>query len=527
MNSIFSTNTDIVKSNSSVYLKMLFVCMAFYLALSLSASTADNISEEVKNKTSTQKAILVLDASGSMWGKVDDKYKIQIARDVVKNTVSHWDENIELGLMAYGHRKKGDCNDIELLLQPRPLDAKSFISAANKLNPTGKTPLSAAVKQAAEALDYKNTQATVILVSDGKETCNLDPCEVGKNLEGLGLDFTAHIIGFDVPKKETQGMRCLAENTGGVFLEANNSSELEEALKDTADIVSTDVTSEKTELDLSPATLSVINPVLAGAPFPVEWVGPMNEYDQIHLISMDNSENYDTEFVDSEEGANPAIFSAPDDAGEYKLEYRTKKGDVLATTTVQVIPALATLNILKNEIIAGNEIDIEWTGPANKKDQIMIYNIDGTPFSIGRYTPNQTVKQLKESTVSPVQIDVPETPGDYLVVYRTAEDEKVLASKPITVTAAKGWVRVSGPVQAGKSFELEWSGPENNNDRLRIFSTDTDKKYHSGFANRNTANKARQGRATKLIAPKESGTYVIKLLTGEKRELASVPLIVK
>jgi len=61
-------------------------------------------------------AILVLDASGSMWGKVDAKHKIEIARDVVAETVSKWDSGTDLGLIAYGHNKKGDCGDIETLI---------------------------------------------------------------------------------------------------------------------------------------------------------------------------------------------------------------------------------------------------------------------------------------------------------------------------------------------------------------------------------------------------------------------------
>jgi len=223
------------------------------------ASAKNTESAFVPQIGATKQAILVLDASGSMWGKVDGRHKIEIARDVVKNTVSTWDTNIEMGLMAYGHRRKGDCSDIELLLPPKALNPESFIKQANRLNPTGKTPLSAAVTKAAESLDYKNTKATVILVSDGKETCDLDPCAVGAALEAAGLDFTAHIIGFDIPKEETQGLQCLAENTGGIFIEASNSDELTEALKDTKTVMTDEV-----GLDLGPATLAFDSPVVAG-----------------------------------------------------------------------------------------------------------------------------------------------------------------------------------------------------------------------------------------------------------------------
>ena len=577
----------------------------------LSALDQNSKTKTDKESSATKQAILVLDASGSMWGKVDGRHKIEIARDVVRTTISKWDSDIDMGLMAYGHRRKGDCSDIELLLPPKPLDGQSFIDEANGLNPIGKTPLSAAVTQAAETLDYKNTKATVILVSDGKETCDLDPCAVGNALEAAGLDFTAHIISFDVPKEDAQGMQCLAENTGGIFIEASNSDELEEALKDTAEVIS-----DEAALDLGPATLSLTNPVLAGASFPVEWTGPKNkgdlittlttdreaggfgiaylathdfkspvpltapetpgdyivvykapngqilgetklvvveamatldppasvvagsrfavkwtgpknEYDHIRLRGSEDAKSLSSAFVDSDDKPNPATLTAPDDAGDYILELRTRKNKILAEAKITVTPALASVKVAQEEIVAGNHIEVEWTGPGNKNDEVMIYNMDGTPFSIGRYTSNQTNVQITPADQGVAKISVPEIAGDYLVVYRTAKDEKVLVSTEIKVIEAAGWIKVPGSVPAGKSFEFEWAGPENKGDRLVIFSLDEVKKHHGSGANESVADKARKGRPSKLIAPKESGSYIVKLLTAEKRELARADLVVK
>jgi Ca-activated chloride channel family protein len=52
------------------------------------------------------KAIIVFDASGSMWGQIDGKPKISIAKDALKDVVRNWNNNTQLGLMVYGHRKK-------------------------------------------------------------------------------------------------------------------------------------------------------------------------------------------------------------------------------------------------------------------------------------------------------------------------------------------------------------------------------------------------------------------------------------
>ena len=123
-------------------------------------------------------AILVLDASGSMWGQIDGENKIVIARRVIDELLNDLPTERRLGLVAYGHRRKGDCGDIEELAAVGA--SREAISAAvNGINPKGKTPLSDAVRFAAERLKYTEERATVILVSDGIETCDVDPCALG------------------------------------------------------------------------------------------------------------------------------------------------------------------------------------------------------------------------------------------------------------------------------------------------------------------------------------------------------------
>ncbi len=176
------------------------------------------------------KVMLVLDASGSMWGQIKGTSKIVIARQAVKGLLASWDKDIQLGLSAYGHRKKGDCDDIQTIYPVAPIRPEPILQVVNSLKPKGKTPLSEAVRRAAQELKFTEDRATVILVSDGKETCKADPCALGRELEELGVDFTVHVIGFDVAKKEQDGLRCLAENTGGLFLPAQNAPELNSAL---------------------------------------------------------------------------------------------------------------------------------------------------------------------------------------------------------------------------------------------------------------------------------------------------------
>lgn len=180
-------------------------------------------------------SILVLDASGSMWGQVGGKTKVEIAREAVAAMLATWPEGEQLGLIAYGHRRKGDCADIEVISQPRPLDKASFTRDVNALQAKGMTPITASVRLAAEQLKFTEQKATVILVSDGEETCKADPCALGKELEMAGVDFTAHVVGFDLPQGPARAqLQCLASSTGGTYTEARNAGELNRALGEIA-----------------------------------------------------------------------------------------------------------------------------------------------------------------------------------------------------------------------------------------------------------------------------------------------------
>ncbi|WP_438363075.1 vWA domain-containing protein [Nioella halotolerans] len=178
------------------------------------------------------RAMLILDGSGSMWGQIDGTPKIEIARDAISDMLDGWQPGRQIGLMAYGHREQGNCTDIETLLPPAPLDRPGFEAILDGITPLGRTPLTEATRRAAEALAFTDAPATVILVSDGRETCNADPCDAAEVLERTGADFTAHVIGFDVDDAAQADLSCLAEATGGMYLAATDAEELTGALQE-------------------------------------------------------------------------------------------------------------------------------------------------------------------------------------------------------------------------------------------------------------------------------------------------------
>lgn len=177
-----------------------------------------------------ERAIIVLDGSGSMWAQIDGKARITIARETLGAVLADLPDDLELGLMTYGHREKGNCLDIEMLVEPAVGTGGAISAAADAINPKGMTPISDAVRLAAENLAFTEQKATVILITDGLETCEVDPCALAADLENRGIDFTTHVLGFGLSDEEGQQVACLAENTGGQYLSAKDGAALVEAL---------------------------------------------------------------------------------------------------------------------------------------------------------------------------------------------------------------------------------------------------------------------------------------------------------
>lgn len=221
--------------------------MTLTRSLSFSLALFGFAAPGMASDTGRPQTLLVLDASGSMWGQIQGRTKIEIARSAVAGMLSDWNGGA-LGLIAYGHRRKGDCADIELLQAPAGDALSAIANQVNGLQPKGMTPISAAVRQAAEQLRFVEQKATVILVSDGEETCDADPCALAAELEQAGVDFTAHVIGFDIARGSLadRQLACLAQGTGGRYVLASDAAQLNQALEAVTEVAAAPAAETKT-----------------------------------------------------------------------------------------------------------------------------------------------------------------------------------------------------------------------------------------------------------------------------------------
>ncbi|SDD68760.1 vWA domain-containing protein [Aquimonas voraii] len=454
-----------------------------------------------------ERVVLVLDASGSMWGQIEGRSKIEIARETVAGLVRDWKPANALGLVAYGHRRKGDCADIETLIESGPLDADGFLRQVNALNPKGMTPLSAAVVQAAESLRHVEQKATVILVSDGEETCNLDPCQVGRELEAAGVDFTAHVIGFDVANPQHQAqLRCLAENTGGRYFNARNADELSGALGA--------VVAVSTEPAPPPASASLesADEAPAAASVSVSFTGPADRGDFIGLYraaAAANESELRYAWVENAEDGRVQV-ATPAEAGRYELRYVSPVRDyaVLAQRPLTVTDVGAAIEA-PAEVSAGTRLTVRARGPEGSGHWVGFAKVGSAPgAALGYARPTGPESEL--------ELMVPAEPGDYELRYVLNESERVLVSRPIKVLAASVYVRGPAEVPAGGSVEVEAAGPIDGSHWIGFAPAGSNAGSYRDYVRPAEG----QTRYT-LRAPGEPGDYELRYVLNESEAVAA------
>lgn len=446
--------------------------------------------------------MLVLDASGSMWGKIQGKTKIEIAREVIADFLKTLEPNVEIGLVVYGHRQKGDCNDIQTLIPLGKATADRIIATVNKINPKGKTPLSQAVKHAAKELRHTEKRATVVLISDGVETCQANPCEVGKELAMSGVDFTAHVIGFDVKGEDQVGLKCLAANTGGLFLPAADAGELRTAF--TKAVAKAKEAPQPVVKDPGKASLKGPAEVAAGSVFKVGWEGPDSRKDYITIVEKEAPDRAYRNYAFTRTG-NPVTITAVEKPGKYELRYvfsHTRK--VLAKEDITVTPVTAAVEGPAT-VGAGSLFAVNWTGPNNRADYITI-----VPEGAGN---REYLSYAYTNRGSPGKITAPDKPGAYEIRYVTGQTRTVLASAKITVTKAEVTLKAPSSAAAGSSFTVDWTGPDNKSDYITIVPPDAEDRKYLSYAY------TTRGSPAKIKAPDQAGEYEVRYVTGQSRKV--------
>jgi len=440
--------------------------------------------------------MIVMDGSGSMWGQIDGVPKLEIARQTLRQVLGGVPAETELGLIAYGHREKGNCGDIELIVEPAPGTAARIADEVDGMRFLGKTPLGAAVQIAAEELRYTEERATVVLITDGIETCGADICALGNALEAGGVDFTAHVVGFGLSEEEGRQVACLAENTGGEYFSANDAQSLVAALNQTVAAIVSEV--RLIARDQQDNQVSGIE---------LDW--QVRDASGATVFEMQGT----VASGSLAPGDYTVVVSAQDIAGGLEFTIGEDDGDRVIYVPVEVSLLSATLEA-PEQVAAGSVFEVEWSGPDDARDYVTIVEVGTREGGFLNYAYTRQG--------SPASITAPDELGVYELRYVHGPSDRTLATREIAVSAVSAGLEAPEEVFAGAEFNVTWRGPDNRGDYITIIEAGAPEGEYGDYAY------TRNGNPASVSAPDALGDYEVRYVMGQSdRTLASKPISVK
>ncbi len=178
---------------------------------------------------------IIFDGSNSMWGELPDaSRKIEVAKEVFRDLDASLFRNRDVALRIYGHRRAGDCSDSELAV-PFGAAEDALSTMADRIDgvtPRGKTPITRSLQAAQE--DFGDREGDILLISDGIETCDPDPCDLVQDWHDSGIDIRVHVVGLGLTDMARGAMQCIADASGTTYLDAQSAQDLGKAIEQAA-----------------------------------------------------------------------------------------------------------------------------------------------------------------------------------------------------------------------------------------------------------------------------------------------------
>ena len=185
--------------------------------------------------TADRSVLLILDASGSMNAKLPNgETRIAVAQRAIKGVAGFVPAQAQLSLRMYGAQSPAsqkNCQDTNLAVPFGPASASggAITASVDGAKAQGYTPIAYSLGQAANDFPADAKERVIVLVSDGKETCQGDPVVAAKALAAKGI--TVHTVGFIVDTAARGQLQAIAQATGGTYFDAPVGPELPDTLK--------------------------------------------------------------------------------------------------------------------------------------------------------------------------------------------------------------------------------------------------------------------------------------------------------
>lgn len=206
--------------------------------------------------------LFILDASNSMNAKWDAQTRLEAAKELLAQAVDSLKgtPNLEIALRVYGHQSPitatyQDCNDTKLEI---PFGADNYDKVKSRIKSIeakGTTPIARSLEAAAEDFPDQKSRNIIILITDGLEACDNDPCVIAKKLKDKGVKVTPFVIGLGMDLSYLEKFNCIGEyadaETKDAFRNVLNNVVSKALLNTTVQINLNDISKQPKETDVT------------------------------------------------------------------------------------------------------------------------------------------------------------------------------------------------------------------------------------------------------------------------------------
>ncbi len=246
-------------------------------------------------------------------------------------------------------------------------------------------------------------------------------------------------------------------------------------------------------------TLDAPEAAPAGSEIKVSFTGGESA-DFISIVSVGSPEGTYNRYQYAKR--NPVTLTVPDLPGEYEIRYLAadRPYPTLAVRPLKVTPVNATLQA-PEQVPAGSDITIHWTGPDNKQDYITIVASGAKEGSYGTY--------VYTKKGSPLTLKAPDKDGRYELRYAMGVSYKTVVSRAIQVIATTATLEAPATVSAGSPVQVTWTGPNNPQDYITIVPKGAKEGAYDDYKY------TKSGSTLTLTAPDFSGEYEVRYSSGQ------------
>lgn len=211
----------------------------------------------------TNRILFIFDDSYSMYAPWNSNIKIEVAKKVMGDFLDSLKDlpDLELALRCYGHttffKPERNCKDskLEVPFAPAKTNSIKIKQRIQRLEPLGTTPIAYSLGECVnDFTPCSNCRNIVILITDGIEECNGNPCQVSIDLQKKGIFIRPFVIGVGLDVKFADVFACM-----GKFYDVSNEANFKDVLKlvmtealsqTTVQVDLLDITKKPTETDV-------------------------------------------------------------------------------------------------------------------------------------------------------------------------------------------------------------------------------------------------------------------------------------